>query len=242
VTRVLVVLHDLDDHLNELAGPFVDAGWDFDIWCTWVDRRPPLPPEDYDAVVSMGAIAGVEDHHVHPWMAVEIEYLRHCLDHNKPLLGICFGSQLLAKVAGGRVFKAATPEMGWTKVEATPEAASDRLVGHLGASYDGFQFHYDTFSVPDDAIVLGRTGDLIEAFRVGERAWGLQFHIEANPGVALEWLGTYGEELRAAGVDPAQWVRETAQHWRAYREDCWAVGEAFVDVVTEATQPAHMEG
>lgn len=231
MSRVLVVLHDLDDHLNELGGPLVDAGLAIDTWCTWVDKRPQLPPSAYSAIVSMGAIAGVEDHHVHPWMAVESEYLADALSHGKPVLGVCFGSQLLAKVCGGRVFKAPTPEIGWTTVTATPEAAHDPLVAGLGTEYDGFQFHYDTFSLPDDVVVLGRTGDLIEAFRVGDNAWGLQFHIEANPGVALQWLGTYAGELAAAGVDPETWLRETAAKWRTYRDACWQVGARFADMV-----------
>ncbi len=234
MTRVLVVMHDLDDHLNELAGPLVDAGLQLDTWATFVDKRPAREPSEYAAIVSMGAVAGVEDHQFHPWMSVEMEYFEHCLAANKPILGVCFGSQLLAKVVGGTVFKAATPEVGWTDVVATPEAATDRLVARLGSTYDGFQFHYDTFTLPAEAVVLARTGELIEAFRVGERAWGLQYHVEANPGVASCWLGAYSDEIRAAGVDGDDLMAQTAAKWRTYREHCWAIATEFAAVVKES--------
>jgi GMP synthase (glutamine-hydrolysing) len=224
---VLVVQHDLDDHLNEIAIPLIDAGLALRPWHTYTDPDLELEPADYAGVVSLGATAGVGDEPDLPWMATERKLLEGVLDAGMPVLGICFGAQLLASVAGGSVWRADRPEIGWTQVTMTDEAARDPLVACLGPAPDVVQFHYDTFDLPDDVTVLGRTGELVEAYRVGDRAWGLQFHIEVGPAAIYSWLATYSEEMRSSGVDLDGFREDTARSWSGYRERTMQVGAAF---------------
>lgn len=233
--RVLVVQHDPDDHLNELAGPLVAAGLTLEPWCVSAEPTPQRPAAAYDAIISMGAGASAADPDPHPWQAVEAGYLADALARQRPILGICFGSQILARVAGGQVSRAPEHEIGWGTVERDPAGADDLLLGLFGDRFPAFQFHYDTFTLPDSATVLARGNGLLQAYRIGSMAWGLQFHIEAGPGVVLAWLGSSRLEMAAAGVDTDAMLADTARHWHWYRSRCWELGAAFAQVVLDAS-------
>ncbi|MCE1180092.1 MAG: type 1 glutamine amidotransferase [Micrococcales bacterium] len=234
--RVLVVQHNLDDSLHELAGPLVDAGWHIDTWCTPVSDAPPGPVTAYDAVISLGAIASAADEADHPWMRPELELIQEALEREIPYLGVCFGAQILARAAGGEVVKGTAKEIGWTTVTAEPAAAHDPLVACLGDEFAAFHYHYDTFTLPDDATVLATTDGILEAFRVGESAWGVQFHVETNPSVVYGWLGSYLEDMTSAGVDIEQMRADTREHWREARERAWELAWTFVEIVRESRQ------
>jgi len=133
-----------------------------------------------------------------------------------PTLGVCFGAQLLARAAGGRVYRSPVTEFGWHEVDTAPEAAADPVLGSLGPNLYVFQSHYDTFDLPAEATVLGRTGELTEAYRIGDRAW--EFHIEANPSLIYSWLAVYKDAMLKAGIDIDELSRFTASHWREYRQ------------------------
>lgn len=232
VPRLLVIQHDLDDALNELAPPFIVAGLQVDTWCTWHDEQSPWPLEEFSGVVSMGALASVRDEATVPWMRNEIALLSRALQRGLPILGVCFGSQALARAAGGQVRKSPVTEIGWYDVAMPPDAARDPVLGSLGRTFPAFQWHYDTFDLPSDATVLATAGDLIEAYRIGESAWGVQFHIEANPSVVYGWLGTYRDAIDEAGIDVEELRAATERNWLEYRRRSWEVGAAFAAQVT----------
>jgi GMP synthase (glutamine-hydrolysing) len=176
--KILVVVHDIDDHLNEMANPIAEAGILMDTWDVLNDSigRPDLEQlAQYSGIISLGAHAGVLEEAKHPWMRHERKIMDWALETETPLLGLCFGSQLLASAAGGRVYKAETGEFAWTKVDMLPEAAKDPVIGVLGDSADAFHFHYETFELPENAVLLGESDGIIEALRVGSSAWATQF-------------------------------------------------------------------
>ena len=105
-----------------------------------------------------------------PWIRSELELLSQALERGVPILGVCFGSQSLARAAGVRSVNRPT-EIGWHDVTMTSHAETDPVLGSLG-KVPAFQWHYDTFDLPPDATVLATAGDLIEAYRVGDSAWG----------------------------------------------------------------------
>ena len=225
--RLLVIQHNLDDHLNELAGPLTDAGLLIEPWFTTARPAPLLDTSEYDGVVSLGALVGVKDEGDHPWMSVERKVLEKAIANGTPTLGVCFGSQLLGSIAGADVRRARSAEIGWAPVEMDPEAAGDPVLGTLGSRPFVFQYHYDTFGEPETGTILGRTGMVNQALRIGDRAWGVQFHIEVGPGAITSWLGTYGEEMRSHGVDPDALGAETAERWRDYRRLTRRLAVAF---------------
>ena len=231
--RLLVIQHNLDDGLNELGAPLAAAGLYMDVWDTRLHAEPPHPLSVYDGIVSMGGLDSAADEAGKPAVTAERELLSQALERRTPILGICYGSQLLARAAGGSSFPAKRAEIGWCTVDVEPEAKADVLLGGLPSTVQVFQYHYDTFELPEGATVLGRNGELIEMYRIGDSAWGLQFHVEANAGLVYGWLGTYGAEMSKAGVDLDDLRVVTAAYGPAYRDLTWKIGEAFAQVVAE---------
>ncbi|HEY6506536.1 MAG TPA: type 1 glutamine amidotransferase [Vicinamibacterales bacterium] len=233
--KLLVIQHDKDAHLNELGGPLLDAGLAIVPWFAPQDPSPVSHPDEVDGVISLGAIAGLKDEAELPWMSTERALLEKALANDTPTLGVCFGAQILASVGGAPVTRLPAPEIGWGSVTMEPATADDPVLHVLGPRADVFQFHYDTFDTPDDGMILGRSGDLNQAFRIGHHAWGIQFHVETNPGAIYSWVATYGAEMQAGGVDLESLRTETAERWSTYRELCRALGTAFAQQVEKFT-------
>lgn len=237
--RVLVVLHDVDDNLNELAEPLADAGLRIVMWD--VQRDPDGAPavdalDQFSGIVSLGAYAGVRDEPQHPWMTHEKRLMERALDLGMPTLGLCFGSQLLAAAAGAAFRPSPKSEYGWTRVQLTPEASSDPVLAPLARTADAgavdvFHYHDDSFELPEGAVLLGETDGIIEAFRLGPAAWGLQFHLEVGLATQLAWIAGGRRAYERAGVDPEEQERLSHENFRRYREQAHAVGAAFADEV-----------
>lgn len=237
--KVLVIIHDVDDNLNELAGPIADTGIQIVSWDAAHDHdgRPALEQlGEFDGVIALGAQAGVLEEADHAWMPYERKIMEWALETETPLLGLCFGSQLLASVAGGRVYVADQGEFGWTRVEMSPEAAADPVLGALGANPLAFHYHYDTFDLPQSATLLGTTGNLKQAYRVGNKAWATQFHPEVGLAQQLGWLTTYRRGFEREGVSVDEQVALCHQNWKAYRDQAWALAAAFAKQVVEHSQ------
>ena len=117
-----------------------------------------------------------------------------------PLLGVCLGAQLVAKAAGAAVRPAAEPEIGWCDVERTGE---DAVLGVLPARFPAFQWHYYAFEIPAGAQELARSPICPQAFRLGEVAWGVQFHPEVTRDIVADWIA------ESSGDAPAGLPAET---------------------------------
>lgn len=234
--KILVIVHDIDDHLNEMANPIVEAGILMDTWDVQNerDRNPDLESLDqYDGIISLGAHAGVQEEAEHPWMTHERKIMQWALETETPLLGLCFGSQLLASAAGGRVYKADKGEFGWTKINVLPEAKNDPVLGVFDNNANAFHFHYDTFELPENAVLLGETNGINEAFRIGDKAWATQFHPEIGVAQQLAWLSTYRRAFEKEGIDVAQQIEKTHELAASYRQQAWDLASAFAQQVME---------
>ena len=231
MARILVIQHNLDDHLNELAAPLIEAGLEIDTWDVENAPAPTTPLSEYDGLISLGAIAGVLEEKDHAWMPIERKLFNQALDLEMPLLGICFGSQLLASAAGAEVYKTPTPEVGWTRVDMLAEASGDPIMGALGKHPDVFHFHYDTFTMPDGAKLFGTTNGINQAFKVGPKAWGMQFHIEVGLAAMHSWFATYPRAFEKLGVSVEEQKAVTLKNWKTYRDRSVAVGRAFAKEV-----------
>lgn len=225
--RLLVVQHNLDDQLDQLAHPLADEGLELETWSTQVRMTPPGGLGDYDGVLTLGALASVNDHESHPWIAAERRLLDQALGSGTPTLGVCFGAQLLASVAGARVERSSEPEVGWVQIEFEDASARDPVLGALGESPHVFQWHYESFGIPDRGAVVGRSALANQALVVGEHAWGLQFHIEVGPSTLSSWLGSYEDVLRDSGLDRAVLVADTRRYWKGYRLIADRLARAF---------------
>lgn len=229
--RILVIQHNLDDHLNELAGPLLAAGLEIETWDVENGVLHSGNIDGFAGVISLGAIAGVLDESEHAWMPVERRIMQQAVEKGVPLLGICFGSQLLASVAGATITKTPTPEVGWTQVEMLATDSSDRVIAALGSDPEVFHFHYDTFDAPSALDLLGITGSVNQVFRVGAKAWGMQFHIEVGPAAMHSWFATYASAFSKLGINLDEQKAITQKNWQAHQAMSHRVAGAFADEV-----------
>lgn len=157
-----------------------------------VDRGEPVPRPvevaDMAGVVVMGGPMGVHDDVAHPWLAHERDLMAAAVAADLPVLGVCLGAQQLAVALGGQVTTGPEPEIGIGEVQLTREAEDDAVFGPVGSTLPCMHWHSDTFSLPDGGVLLARS-ELYphQAFRYGERAYGLQFHVEITPPLAAQW-------------------------------------------------------
>ena len=156
------------------------AGADLDSWFLPRDSGPPGDPFEYEAVITLGGAMHADQNGEHPWLAREKELLEELLAREVPLLGVCLGAQLLAQAAGATARRAAVPEIGWYEIETTDDAPVDHLIGPLGPRFEALEWHSYECQLPVGATPLARSSTCLQAYRVGERAWGIQFHAEVT--------------------------------------------------------------
>jgi GMP synthase-like glutamine amidotransferase len=124
----------------------------------------------------------------------------------KPLLGVCLGCQLVAEAAGGRAVRAAEPEIGWFDVEVTLEAGVDPVIGPLEPSFEAFEWHSYEFPLPPGATPLACSAACLQAYRLSDSAWGIQFHAEVTWDDVEAWIGDYRSDPDSVriGIDPEE--------------------------------------
>jgi GMP synthase (glutamine-hydrolysing) len=154
-----------------------------------LDRGEPLPDwREFDAVLAMGGPMAAGDEADHPWLAAEKRLVAEVVGAGLPFLGVCLGVQLLAAALGARVYEAERAEVGLLGVELTDEGRADPLFAGLDERFLSLQWHGDTFELPPGAVRLARSPLASnQAFRVGDRAYGVQFHLEVTGRMAREW-------------------------------------------------------
>jgi GMP synthase (glutamine-hydrolysing) len=196
-------------------GVFADAiaagGHELEVW--EVPSRGAPPTGAADAAVVLGGAMHPDEDHRHGWLTDELRWLEGALEDGTPVLGVCLGSQLLARAAGAEVFRAGEPEVGWLEVELTEAAAADPVASALPPRFDAFQWHHYTHGLPAGAVELARSRVCTQAFRLG-RAWGVQFHPEVHAEQVESWLTEDPEDV----ADPAALRRETRARIAAWND------------------------
>jgi GMP synthase (glutamine-hydrolysing) len=202
-TPWLLVQHVSFEGPGAIAQAITAAGADLTI--LRMDRGDALPPPaalaEVAGLVVMGGPMSVHDDL--PWLADERALLREAVGAGLPVLGVCLGAQQLAVALGASVTPGPAPEHGVGEVHLTTEAIGDPVFGPAPTPLPCVHWHGDTFALPEGAVRLARN-DAYEnqAFRVGARAYGLQFHVEVTASLVAHWsphlpAGVY---LRASDV------------------------------------------
>ena len=167
-------------------------------------RGEPVPQEIGAAagLIVMGGPMGVYEQEAHPFLLDEMHLIEHVLREQKPLLGVCLGSQLLAAALGAPVTKGAEKEIGWHPIALTEGARRDPLWAGVQPSFIGYHWHGDVFELPRGAIGLAASARTPhQAFRYGERAYGFLFHMEVTAAIITEMVASFAGELEQAGLD-----------------------------------------
>jgi GMP synthase (glutamine-hydrolysing) len=218
VRRLLVFQHVSFEPLGTLHPLLKRYG--FRIRYVNFGREPDAQPNvaAYDGVIVLGGPMSAWDEAGHPHLRVEIAAIRAAIAAELPVLGICLGAQLTARALGAHVAPAAEKEIGWHDVERTAAGAADPMLGAFAPTERVFQWHGDAFEMPKGAELLATSaGCPHQAFRYGDRTYGLQFHLEVDGPLIERWLtvpehrAEVEAEAEAGRVDPERIRFETPE-------------------------------
>jgi GMP synthase-like glutamine amidotransferase len=218
---VLIVQHAPHEHAAALRRALESQGIPSQVVKIWAEEDLP-EPKAVSGLVSLGGPMGANDEVDYPWIRNELLFMRQAHDLGLPIAGICLGGQMLARALGGKVVTNPHPEIGWFEVKVNDEGAQDALMSAAGLLPHFYQWHYDTFFPPKEAIILAESPICPrQAFRIGESAYGFQFHPEADFQLVDEWLQVEGtdEEILLARIAHHQaCVQTPSEHLENARE------------------------
>ena len=234
--RILVIQHHSNSGMGHLLEPAAERGVEWSQVFP-LERGDAIPssPNDYDGLTVFGGTPHANDDATHPHLKEIAALIGAFHRDDKPVLGICLGSQLVARAFGARVYKARQSEIGFYPVRLSPAAKQDVLLRdgvpdpvHL------IEFHYDTFDLPKGATQLMAGADYapVQAFRIGETTYAFQPHFEATPTQVREWLASSRRWVEAEHPGaPARIDDELARHGQGAQEFARRVGGAWFDLV-----------
>jgi GMP synthase-like glutamine amidotransferase len=180
----------------------------------------PLPdPREYAFIASLGSKFNPRDTH-EPVVVAELELMRRAIEHDVPILGLCFGGQMLAAALGGECVRAEAPELGWVTIESDDPG--------LVPTGPWLEWHYDRFTVPDGATVIARNQHCTQAFVHGPHL-GTQFHPESTVEVVAGWARKDAERLQSLGIeDGGSRLAVPEEREREAREAAYRLFDAFL--------------
>ncbi|MBL8548980.1 MAG: glutamine amidotransferase [Hyphomonadaceae bacterium] len=169
-------------------------------------------PNAADLVVVLGGPIGVYETELYPFLREEIDFVGRRMQAERPTLGVCLGAQIMAAAAGARVYPGPAKEIGFLPI-ALSEAGRASPLAPFAEAPMAMHWHGDTFDLPSGGALLASTEAVTnQAFAIGPRLFGVQFHPEANLASFERWLIGHRAELGYAGVDVAGLRAEAARH------------------------------
>jgi len=168
-------------------------------------------------LVVLGGPMNCDETARYPHLGVEIDAIRTAIERGLPVLGICLGAQLIARALGAEVRPNGEKEIGWYDVSPTPDGAKDPLFSHFAGAEKIFQWHGDTFDIPQGAVHLAASAVCAnQAFRYGDNVYALQFHLEVDEPLIERWLHTpvMAREIECLGpgFHPDRIMADTHRH------------------------------
>jgi GMP synthase-like glutamine amidotransferase len=242
--RILVLQHLSAEHPGSFRDLWQAKGHEWH--AVELDEGNEIPTLDgFDLMVVMGGPQDVWQEDIHPWLAAEKAAIhRWVRELGKPYLGICLGHQLLVDALGGRVALMDRPEVGLADVEFTSEGLEDPVLSGFGGTMQTFQWHgAEVKELPPGTVVLARNqACAIQAVRYGDRAYGLQYHVEITPETVSDWeaVPAYKESLeKALGKEEASRLSSTvAPHLARFCATAQRIDENFFHVIAGLAQAA----
>ena len=227
--KILVVQNTTLDPVGILGEELTHCGAQL---VTWLTEQQPLPPAgDFAGLVIMGGPMGAYDDDQFPHLRQTVDLIQQFYREDKPVLGVCLGAQLIARAFGSPVYPHSTPELGFTPVSVVDSTAPEPWLKDCPADLQLMQWHFDTFDLPASATLL-MANDTCQnqAFRIGTKIYGFQFHLEATAEIIAgwqamesEWIQThypglaqqFRTQVSAHGTQAIAFARQVAHAWFA---------------------------
>ena len=229
--RALVLAHEPDGPAGQVGRRLSQRGFEITTHVVAHDYGNPQQFEpwpdfdDYDLIVPMGSVRSLTRKHEADWLITEIADLRAAHEANTPILGICFGGQLMAEALGGSVESAPAVTIGWRRIGDGRDGPNPAGPGPW------MHWHHDRMIPPDGVEVLAETDVAVEVIRSG-RTVGTQFHPEVDLAHVSGWLnGAPPEYLEENGVDFEALLAEVAENEERNKAQCAALVDWFLDEV-----------
>jgi len=233
--KILVLQHVDYEILGTLYPMLKEKGFNVD--CINFGKNPEAQPKlnGASALILLGGPMNVNQTKQYPFLAYETELIKEAIALDIPVLGICLGSQLIAKALGGKVQKHTQHEIGWYKMEISENGKKDPLLKHIDHEYI-FEWHGDTFSLPSACTLLASTQTCShQAIRYGDKVYGFQFHLEVDVPTIQRWMNIprYQEDLLSLwGKNGLEKVEtETEKNIHRSMELSKLVFEAFLHLI-----------
>lgn len=194
--RILVVENYPNTPLGIVGEALSEAGAEIDVVVAHSGEMLPQTHDGHDGMIMLGGAQSALDDEDYPYLPALCRLTRAFGDSGRAVLGICLGSQIIARAYGGGNILARPIEFGYLPVAPLPEAADDPVLSALAAPTPAFHWHQDTVSLPSGAIRLAESAMTpIQAFRVGARVYAIQFHFEASRQVVSDWTESFADHI-----------------------------------------------
>jgi GMP synthase (glutamine-hydrolysing) len=227
----VAVRHVLFENLGILAPLLTERSYSIRYLDAGVDLVDAAILSSADLVIVLGGPIGVYDTDRYPFLAVELAAIRMRLALDKPTLGICLGAQLMAQALGAEVTATGRAEIGYSPLTLTEQGRTSVLASL--ESVPVLHWHGDQFEIPLGASRLAETpGFPNQAFSIGARILGLQFHLEAEPTQIERWLIGHAHELAAHQIDPGTIRRDASQFGQNLARVARTIFAAWLDRIS----------
>ena len=221
MAKIWVMQHHAVENLGNIAEALEGAALAWQYVRTFEGQPVPKDMKGAGGLILMGGPQSVYDDAAQfPSLKDEMRLIESALKDNRPVLGVCLGSQMLAAALGAKVYKAAHREIGWHPVRLTAEAKNDHLLADVPERFTAFHWHGDVFDLPRDAVALA-SSDIspIQAFRHGDKVYGFLCHLEVSETSVHAMVREFTDEAKHAslradilgGIDNVEPLTEIAE-------------------------------
>ena len=233
--RVAIIENMENTRLGVVQQALNEVDADIEWFKPYLDGCLPADIHQHDALIVPGGWQNALDDDNAPFLPSLTSLMRRFGDAGKSVLGICLGGQLLARAYGAENHLGTACEFSWTTLNVTEDGKDDPLFAGLGAQFPSFEWHMDTFSLPEQALRLV-SGTVVEnqCFRVGRAAYGMQFHVEANAAVVTAWAKECRHDIEQIAPDWLEYHAQAAAAQFAKTAECasLSIARAFVQTIS----------